>query len=99
MFHLTPANLEQIMGSLKQPLHTQKALFGALGISSNDYDPQGEGIIDARCAIARDSFDTEAALAEPLDYLLDLTEERIAELSAGASVTPDELEKYYQNEA
>lgn len=99
MFHLFPANLKQIMGLLKQPLHKQRALFEALGISSNDYDPQGDGIIDAHCAISRESFDTEAVLAEPLDYLVDLTKERIAELSDGAFVTPDKLEKYYQNEA
>jgi len=99
MFHITPANLDQIIGSLKHPLYKQKVLFEALDISSNDYDHQEEEISDALCAISRDSFDTEAVLAEPLDYLLDLTEERIAELSAGASVTPDELEKYYQHEA
>ena len=99
MFHITPANLDQIIGSLNHPLHKQKVLFEALDISSNDYDPREEEIIDACCAISRDSFDTEAVLAEPLDYLLDLTEERMAELSAGAYVTPDELEKYYQHEA
>ena len=31
--------------------------------------------------------------------MVDLTKERIAELSDGAFVTPDKLEKYYQNEA
>jgi len=99
MFTVTTEQINEIKSSIRRPLEVQKILFESLELSSNDYDPQGDGIVDARCAISRDSFDTEAVLAEPLDYLFDLTEERIAELSAGASVTPDELEKYYQNEA
>lgn len=99
MFTVTTEQINEIKSSIKRPLEAQKILFESLELSSNDYAPQEEEIIDARCAISRDSFDTEAVLAEPLDYLLDLPDERIAELSAGASVTPDELEKYYQNEA
>ena len=34
-----------------------------------------------------------------MEYLSDLTEERAAELSSGASVTSAELEKYYRDEA
>ena len=99
MFTVTTEQIDEIKASMRRPLEAQKILFESLELSSNDYDPKEEEIIDACCAISRDSFDTEAVLAEPLDYLLDLTEERMAELSAGASVTPDELEKYYQNEA
>ena len=99
MFTVTTEQINEIKLSIRRPLEVQKILFESLELSSNDYDPQGGGIVDARCAISRDSFDTEAVMAEPLDYLFNLTEERIAELSAGASVTPDELEKYYQNEA
>jgi len=99
MFTVTTEQINEIKASMRLPLEAQKILFESLELSSNDYDPQEDEIIDARCAISRDSFDTEAVLAEPLDYLVDLTEERMAELSAGASVTPDELEKYYQHEA
>ena len=99
MFTVTTEQINEIKSSIKRPLEAQKILFESLELSSNDYDPQGDRLIDARCAISRESFDTEAVLAEPLEYLSDLTEERISELSAGASVTPDELEKYYQNEA
>ena len=99
MFTVTTEQINEIKASMRRPLEAQKILFESLELSSNDYDHQEEEIIDVRCAISRDRFDTEAVLAEPLDYLFDLTEERIVELSAGASVTPDELEKYYQNEA
>ena len=99
MFDLSSKNLDLIINSMNHPLSKQKAVFEFLGINSNDYCPKEKEIIDARCAIARDTFDTESVLAAPLEYLSDLTEERATELSLGASLTPAELEKYFQDEA
>ena len=99
MFEVTTEQMDRILASTQASIEEQTALFEELGFDSNKYDYSEEEPVDALCAIPKYQFDTEDIQSNPLDYFDGLTDERKAEIKAGAAITETELEQYYQEEA
>ena len=96
MYHLTEEQMHGIKLSLDNGLEAQEAVFNTLDF--NPYDDEGAGGYDS-VVMERERYESERKerLESPIDYGVCETDEREAEIVAGAALTQEEERSLNEN--
>ena len=96
MYKITAQQIAQIIEALEKPLEVQEAVFHTLDF--NPYDDEGAGGYDS-VVMERERYESERKerLESPIDYGVCETDEREAEIVAGAALTQEEERSLNEN--
>ena len=96
MYEMTTEQMAQIKAAVGKPLEAQEAVFNSLDY--NPYDDEGAGGYDS-VVMERERYESERKerLESPIDYGVCETDEREAEIVAGAALTQEEERSLNKN--
>ena len=96
MYQITPEKMVKIKVVVGQGLEAQEAVFNSLDF--NPYDDEGAGGYDS-VVMERERYESERKerLESPIDYGVCETDEREAEILAGAALTQEEERSLDEN--